>query len=422
MYIYKTTNLVNGKIYIGLSTKNVNVSKNYYGSGINLHKSINKYGKCNFNKTILEDSIIDYNILCKREIFFIDKLNACDPNIGYNIKPGGELGTPGLVAVIDIESQEKLFVTIEEYRLNSNYQTHTKNKVVVTNIATNKLTRIGVNEYRQNQHKYIHFYKNKVTAIDTRDNSFCCVNVDEFKDKSYLVGVTKGKLKVIDVETQDTLFVTIDEFKHNSNLFGLNLGKVIAKNKITNEIVLISQEEFKSNDDLVGIVYGKIAARNKITNEQSMIERDIYEQNKHIYEAVNLNMVSVFDNQLNKQVFIDKSIFRANKSRYTHPNKNYIHMWNPSTNKKERILKSEIYKYPNLIKFDFSARNKNISISRCKLTKQQVIDIWQLNHNRITQKYTHISKKFNVTPETISALIRKPNITYKKYLQEEGLI
>ena len=45
MIIYKTTNLVNGKIYIGKDSKN---NPNYLGSGNLLKKALIKYGKENF--------------------------------------------------------------------------------------------------------------------------------------------------------------------------------------------------------------------------------------------------------------------------------------------------------------------------------------------------------------------------------------
>jgi hypothetical protein len=52
-YIYKTTNLKNGKFYVGMhSTDNLN--DGYLGSGYKLRRSINKYGKENFNVEILE--------------------------------------------------------------------------------------------------------------------------------------------------------------------------------------------------------------------------------------------------------------------------------------------------------------------------------------------------------------------------------
>lgn len=90
--IYKTTNIINGKYYIGkhhTSTDN----DNYLGSGKILKRSINKNGKHNFIREILEYCTPDN--VNKQEIFWIATLNATDKNIGYNITNGGE-GTIGL--------------------------------------------------------------------------------------------------------------------------------------------------------------------------------------------------------------------------------------------------------------------------------------------------------------------------------------
>ena len=50
-YVYLTTNLINGKKYIGQYYGEVD--DNYIGSGSTLKKAINKYGKGNFKKEIL---------------------------------------------------------------------------------------------------------------------------------------------------------------------------------------------------------------------------------------------------------------------------------------------------------------------------------------------------------------------------------
>ena len=52
-YIYKTTNIVNGKFYIGIHSTN-DLNDGYIGSGKRLWYSINKYGKEIFKCEILE--------------------------------------------------------------------------------------------------------------------------------------------------------------------------------------------------------------------------------------------------------------------------------------------------------------------------------------------------------------------------------
>lgn len=88
MEIYKITNLINDKIYIGKDTTS---DKNYYGSGILIKKSIKKYGKENFKKEILEECDTN-DELCDREKYWINFYNSTNLTIGYNISKGGDGG------------------------------------------------------------------------------------------------------------------------------------------------------------------------------------------------------------------------------------------------------------------------------------------------------------------------------------------
>ena len=86
MIIYKTTNLINGKVYIGKDKHN---NEKYLGSGKILKQAIEKYGKDNFKKEILEECK-DEKIWLEREIYWIEYFNST--KIGYNIALGGNGG------------------------------------------------------------------------------------------------------------------------------------------------------------------------------------------------------------------------------------------------------------------------------------------------------------------------------------------
>lgn len=89
MGIYKITNLINGKLYIG-STNNFKVRFSGHRSRLNrdchynlhLQSSYNKYGKNNFTMEILEHC--DENALLEREQYYVDELKVLNPKKGYN--------------------------------------------------------------------------------------------------------------------------------------------------------------------------------------------------------------------------------------------------------------------------------------------------------------------------------------------------
>jgi len=86
MIIYKTTNLINNKFYIG---QDFNDNPKYYGSGKLITFAIKKYGKENFKKEIIE-YCTDEKHMDEREIFWIKELNATNKKIAYNICEGGK--------------------------------------------------------------------------------------------------------------------------------------------------------------------------------------------------------------------------------------------------------------------------------------------------------------------------------------------
>ena len=88
-YIYETTNLINGKKYIG-KHKSSKFDKNYYGSGIAINRALNKYGKENFEVRLIEEIETNQDYLDLREMYYIEKYNAVKDNNYYNYSYGGE--------------------------------------------------------------------------------------------------------------------------------------------------------------------------------------------------------------------------------------------------------------------------------------------------------------------------------------------
>ena len=87
-YIYLTTNLINGKRYIGQKKSDIFLKEKYLGSGLALKEAINKYGKENFTVELIE-WCENEDELNEREKYWISFYNAVLNKSFYNEKSGG---------------------------------------------------------------------------------------------------------------------------------------------------------------------------------------------------------------------------------------------------------------------------------------------------------------------------------------------
>lgn len=88
-FIYKTTNLINNKIYVGKHFQyETSAFDGYLGGGVWIKRVIKKYGKENFIRETIEYCPSDN--INEREMYWISELSATNPLIGYNITNGGE--------------------------------------------------------------------------------------------------------------------------------------------------------------------------------------------------------------------------------------------------------------------------------------------------------------------------------------------
>ena len=83
--VYKTTNKINGKIYIGCH-QTTNITDEYLGSGKLLKRAIEKYGKENFVREIIASFKTD------KEMFDEEKILISKLKPEYNLHEGGNGG------------------------------------------------------------------------------------------------------------------------------------------------------------------------------------------------------------------------------------------------------------------------------------------------------------------------------------------
>lgn len=97
-YIYKITNKVNSKVYIGQTSRSIEIrwqehlrhafEPNISGYNNHFYKAVRKYGADNFIIELVEQC--DNDIMSEREIFWIDFYNSYNSEYGYNLTRGGE--------------------------------------------------------------------------------------------------------------------------------------------------------------------------------------------------------------------------------------------------------------------------------------------------------------------------------------------
>jgi group I intron endonuclease len=96
MFIYKITNLITLRCYIGMTKRSIitRFKAHCYEASVQkynmyLHNSIRKYGKENFKIELIEECTPEN--LHEREVFWIKELNTIQPH-GYNEHIGGKGG------------------------------------------------------------------------------------------------------------------------------------------------------------------------------------------------------------------------------------------------------------------------------------------------------------------------------------------
>lgn len=180
--IYKITNNINNKIYIGQSIdidrrfkEHIRQSK-LNKDNMAIHKAIYKYGVENFTLTILEECEISE--LDNKEIYYIETLQARVKNIGYNICQGGctgpiHKGIDNVNSVLTEEIVTKIrYLYLEGYVKKQAYERI--NKIFPININTFSDVWIGKTYKNIYYHVYDDTYKESIKEFRSINKSKLC--------------------------------------------------------------------------------------------------------------------------------------------------------------------------------------------------------------------------------------------------------
>lgn len=258
--IYKTTNIINSKIYIG-QHKTDNLNDDYLGSGTIINNSIRKYGKHNFKKEILYifDNYEDMNDMEK--LLVNDDFIKSDDN--YNILNGGNSFYCGNTVVINKNGKYR---RIHKSKFDRNIHITTlKDKLVVSNKNSTDYFVINCNEYDKSIHDTPTSGKVTVRYKDDTTSSIKLSDFDENLHTKVFGGIVvdiNGKKQYIDRETFDKL-----------NMSGIHKNKVTVYDKELNKSCHVSKEEYKNNRSrYIHNTEGYTTGRHKETNKKLRIK------------------------------------------------------------------------------------------------------------------------------------------------------
>lgn len=110
MLVYKITNLITNKVYIGITEQTLesrwkqHLLKSKINVNRHLYNAMNKYGIDSFKIEIVEDDISSYSELLEKEKYYIKLYNSFID--GYNMTEGGDINPMNSSIVKDSHSEK----------------------------------------------------------------------------------------------------------------------------------------------------------------------------------------------------------------------------------------------------------------------------------------------------------------------------
>lgn len=168
-YIYRITNIITGKYYLGMHTTS-NLDDDYYGSGKIIKRSIRKYGKENHKKEILE-FLETYEDLIWREREIVNENVINDP-LSMNIRIGG-VGGGGWTIEQQRENNRKSQISQKDLNKISNWREQKSRRMSETNRDLYKTgkRKVTVKPHKVGEFKHTEESKRRIANITSKAQS-----------------------------------------------------------------------------------------------------------------------------------------------------------------------------------------------------------------------------------------------------------
>lgn len=235
-YIYKITNLVNGKVYIGQSNDPERRFQEHIrgDSGtVILHNAIALYGSENFKIEIIEGPTQSYD---QKEIYWIDYFNSRDRNFGYNIATGGSSppiikGEDSFLSTFSDEQIEKILITLQD--TNKTYSEISKEYNVsiqyIQYLNNGKCRKSDKFEYPIRKSKNIILPKEKIYSV-IKDLMFTTKSTEDVRRNHHLSSRTIWEINT-GQHRYSPKHIAYPIRNHNTQMSSYMLNKIIGELK-----------------------------------------------------------------------------------------------------------------------------------------------------------------------------------------------
>jgi hypothetical protein len=262
--VYKTTNLVNKKIYIGVHSA-ANLLDDYIGSGRLLKKAIKKYGKEYFKREIL----FQFSTLkeCyQKEAELVTEDFVKDENT-YNVCVGGRGGRNGMVTARDVEGNVFNVFQGDERLKSGELFGIARNKVMIKT-KSGEIIKVDKSDERikDDRSNIFSTAKNKVPVKDDNGNTFRVDKNDPRLISGELKHVTKNTIQVRDNNGNHFRVNTDDKRLQTGEILPQTVGYVSVKDSNGKTFQVSKDDPRLKNGELVGVNSGKIYITNGIIN------------------------------------------------------------------------------------------------------------------------------------------------------------